>query len=215
MMAMQNVKVVVVGDGAVGKTSLLITYTENRFPIDYVPTVFDNFTTGVELDKQLINLALWDTAGEEEYARLRSLSYPETDCFFICFSVVCESSFHNVLSKWVPEIRHVCSESNIQLVGMKNDLRNDPEILDLVNGGKIKIITQEEAEEMAKRIGATKYIECSSLTQFGLRAVFEEAIRGVLGYEIDKEGERIIPAKPAVGMPMKNAASARVSEPPE
>jgi small GTP-binding protein len=176
--------------------------------------VFDNFTTGVEVDNQLINLDLWDTAGEEEYSRLRTLSYPETDCFLVCFSVENESSFQNVWTKWVPEVRHSCPESNIQLVCMKIDLRNDPEILDLVNSGQIKMITKEEAEEMAKRIGATKYIECSSLTSVGLKVVFEEAIRGVLGYEIDKEGNRIIPATPVSRMPMKNAASARVTKTP-
>jgi Ras-related C3 botulinum toxin substrate 1 len=211
-MATHNLKVVVVGDGAVGKTSLVISYSENRFPRDYLPTQYDNFTTRVEVDNQLIDLAVWDTAGEEEYARLRALSYPETDCFLVCFSVVCESSFDNVLSKWLPEVRQTCPKSNIQLVGTKNDLRDNQEILDLVNNGEIKIITQEQAEEMAKRIGATKYIECSSLTQSGLKNVFEEAIRGVLGYEIDKEGDRIYPA---VRIAMKNAASARVSETPE
>jgi Ras-related C3 botulinum toxin substrate 1 len=203
----------VVGDAAVGKTTLLILYTENRIPVDFVPTMFDNFTTPIEVNKQLVELDLWDIAREADHNRLRSLTYPDTDCFLVCFSVVSESSFQNVLSKWVPEVRHMCPETNIQLVGMKSDLRDDPEILDM-NTGDIKIITQEEAEEMAKRIGATKYIECSSFTSVNVTAVFEEAIRGVLEYEIDKEGNRIIPERPAGGMAMKNAASGRVTETP-
>jgi Ras-related C3 botulinum toxin substrate 1 len=211
-MALQNFKLVVVGDGAVGKTCLVTSYSENRFLTDYIPNQCDNFTAPVEVDNQSINLNVWDTAGQEEYARLRALCYPDTDCFLVCFSVVCESSFDNVLSKWLPEIRQTCPKSNIQLVGTKNDLRDNQEILDLVNNGEIKIITQEQAEDMAKRIGATKYIECSSLTQFGLQAVFEDAIRGVLGCQIDKEGDRIYPT---VRIAMKNAASARVSETPE
>lgn len=181
-MAMQNVKCVVVGDGAVGKTSLLISYTENRFPVDYVPTVFDNFTTGVEVDGKLINFALWDTAGQEEYARLRALSYPETDVFLLCFSVVSPSSFENIKSKWYPEVSHHCPEAKIMLVGTKIDLREDKATLDALKPSeRDKLPTHDMGTKLAESLLLRGYIECSALTQEGLKKVFEEAIRCVIG----------------------------------
>jgi len=179
MAAMQSVKCVVVGDGAVGKTSLLISYTDNRFPVDYVPTVFDNFTTGVEVDGKLINFALWDTAGQEEYSRLRALSYPETDVFLLCFSVISPSSFDNIRSKWHPEVFHHCPEAKTILVGTKIDLREDKDTIDSLKGEKLP--TPEAAQKLADTIGAKGYLECSALTQEGLKRVFEEAIRAVIG----------------------------------
>mmetsp|Transcript_60961 Transcript_60961/g.84794 ORF Transcript_60961/g.84794 Transcript_60961/m.84794 type:complete len:199 (-) Transcript_60961:347-943(-) len=184
-MAMQNVKCVVVGDGAVGKTSLLISYTENRFPVDYVPTVFDNFTTGVEVDGRLINFALWDTAGQEEYSRLRALSYPETDVFLLCFSVVSPPSFDNIKTKWFPEISHHCPEAKTMLVGTKIDLREDKETLENLKGEKLP--TADMGQQLAGQIGAKMYLECSALTQEGLKKVFEEAIRAVIGISDEKE----------------------------
>jgi len=177
---MQNVKCVVVGDGAVGKTSLLISYTENRFPVDYVPTVFDNFTTGVEVDGKLINFALWDTAGQEEYSRLRALSYPETDVFLLCFSVVSPASFDNIKTKWYPEISHHCPGAKCILVGTKIDLREDKATMDGLKGEKLP--SPDMGKRLAEDISAECYLECSALTQEGLKKVFEEAIRAVIGH---------------------------------
>ncbi|KAH0629414.1 hypothetical protein JD844_011472, partial [Phrynosoma platyrhinos] len=105
---------------------------------------FDNYSANVMVDGKPVNLGLWDTAGQEDYDRLRPLSYPQTDVFLICFSLVSPASFENVRAKWYPEVRHHCPNTPIILVG------------------------------------SVKYLECSALTQRGLKTVFDEAIRAVL-----------------------------------
>lgn len=111
-------KIVVVGDGGCGKTCLLISYSQGYFPEvqsmyprptpfgindlqKYVPTVFENYITFPthQPSGKSLELALWDTAGQEEYDRLRPLSYPETDLLFVCFAIDCPNSLENVMDK--------------------------------------------------------------------------------------------------------------------
>ncbi|KAL7722870.1 Rho-related protein racD [Entamoeba marina] len=172
-----SVKLVVVGDGAVGKTCLLICYTTNEFPKDYVPTVFDNYMAPMTVDEKPVNLGLWDTAGQEDYEQLRPLSYPNTDLFLLCFSVISRTSFNNISSKWLPEIKHYEPKCKMMVVGTKTDCRSDETIL------------RKLSERLAKEIKAICYMECSALTRSGLNQVFDEAIHIVLNKSSARHSE--------------------------
>jgi len=176
----ETIKLVVIGDGAVGKTCLLISYANNRFPEDYIPTVFDNYVVNLTAGDRNIELGLWDTAGQEEYDRLRPLSYANANVFLICFSLVNPVSFENVSAKWYPEVMHFCPEVPQILVGTKLDARSDSAVIEKLKSQGQKPVTTEQGQELARKIKAVKYMECSAKTSEGLKTVFDEAIKAVL-----------------------------------
>ncbi|CAK8675211.1 unnamed protein product [Clavelina lepadiformis] len=177
---MQTIKCVTVGDGTVGKTCLLISYSAGAFPTEYVPTVFDNYAANVIIDGKRVTLNLLDTAGSEDYNRLRPLAYPQTDVFLICFSIASPTSYENVRHKWYKELLHHCPNTPVILVGTKLDLRDDKETVAELQKMKSVPLTKNQGLQLAKEIKAIKYLECSALTQNGVSTVFEEAIRAVL-----------------------------------
>uniref|UniRef100_A0A673FPY5 Ras homolog family member B n=1 Tax=Sinocyclocheilus rhinocerous TaxID=307959 RepID=A0A673FPY5_9TELE len=149
-MASIRKKLVVVGDWACGKTCLLIVFSKDEFPEVYVPT-----------------LALWDTAGQEDYDRLRPLSYPDTDVILMCFAVDSPDSLENIPEKWVPEVKQFCPNVPIILVANKKDLRSDDNVRSELSRMKQEPVRTEDRRAMAARIGAHDYMECSAKTKEG------------------------------------------------
>ena len=171
------IKCVVVGDGGVGKTCLLITYATKTFPKDCVPTVFDNYAVTVQIGPEPYTIGLYDTSGQEDYDKLRPKIYPGTDVFLICFSIVNPSSLTNVEEKWFPELENV-GPKNVPylLIGTQADLRDDREVIAELAKINEEPVTKEMGQTVARRINAAKYLECSALTQNGLKDVLDEAI---------------------------------------
>jgi len=169
-----RIKLVAVGDGAVGKTSMLIAYCKGSFPDTYVPTVFENYTAQIDHQEKKVLLHLWDTAGQEDYDRLRPLSYPGSDIVILCFSLVTEASFDSIKEKWYPEVDHYVKDVPTILVGTKVDLREakapDP------GTGEFKPVSTEKGNRLAEDIGAEKYIEVSAKTGHNLKELFKIAV---------------------------------------
>lgn len=168
-----HLKFVVVGDGGVGKTCLLISYVQRKFPTEYVPTVFENYVTKIEGPRNMtIELALWDTAGQEEYNRLRPLSYAEVDILMVCYAVDNKTSLQNVQDLWIPEVKHFCPDVPIMLIGLKSDLYARDNIDDLVD--------PRQAESIAKSLGAFVHVQCSAKLRSDIDGVFNVALTTAL-----------------------------------
>ncbi|KAM4611509.1 cdc42 homolog [Polymixia lowei] len=182
----RKVNCVLVGDGAVGKTSLIVSYTTNGYPTEYVPTAFDNFAVMVVVDGKPVRLQLCDMAGQkwglvdgsinDDLERLRPLCYDNADVFLLCYSVVCPSSFRNLTDRWVPEIRQHCPGVPLVLVGTQLDLKEDVQVLIQLARNQEHPVSAEEGQQLAQEIGAVSFAECSALTQKNLKDTFDSAI---------------------------------------
>ncbi|EGG25293.1 hypothetical protein DFA_03542 [Cavenderia fasciculata] len=172
---MRSIKCVLVGDSGVGKTCILISYTTNTFPDEYIPTVIDVTSVVIMQDNNAYTLELWDSAGHQDYDGLRPLSYPNTDVFFVCFSITSPSSFDYVSEKWIPEIQ-TTYKIPILLVGNKLDLRDDKQTIDRLANRNLAPITFEQGMVKAQSINNCQYFECSAKTQKGLHTIFDQAV---------------------------------------
>ncbi|KAG9075507.1 GTP-binding protein Rho1 [Ceratobasidium sp. 370] len=183
-------KLVIVGDPC-GKSSLLHAYSGGIFQeVYYVPTVFTDCVENVEVYDKLVELKLYDTSGWGDYDRVRPLAYPDSDVFLVCFSVDNPDSLENVEEKWIPEVMHFCPGVTYILVGCKKDLRRDPKTIEYLRKSGQRPVTPEQGMEVAQRIGARYYLECSAKSQEGVREVFQYAARETLRSRDPKKGSK-------------------------
>jgi len=154
-------KVVIVGDGAIGKTCILARLTNDSIdwdkPVEYEPTTFNNFKVSWPSDDCDVDLEIWDTAGQESFEQLRKLSYPGTDIYLVGYSTTSNISLTNVEHKWLPEIMENHTDSDepwVILVGTKVDIRTD--------------VSTADAVAVAKKINACLGVETSAKAETGV-----------------------------------------------
>ncbi|KAK9532606.1 hypothetical protein VZT92_009982 [Zoarces viviparus] len=177
-----ELKIVIVGDGGCGKTSLLLVYAKGDFPEKYAPSVFEKYVTTISLGRKEIKLNLYDTAGQEDYDRLRPLSYQEADLVLVCFDVTNPTSHENVLIKWHPEVKHFCRDTPVILIGCKTDLRKDKECARKLKATNQAPITYTQGEETRQQMNAELYLECSAKYQENVEDLFREATKRTLAF---------------------------------
>lgn len=177
-----ELKIVIVGDGGCGKTSLLMVYAKGDFPETYAPSVFEKYNTTVTLGGKEFKLNLYDTAGQDDYDRLRPLSYQEADVVLVCFDVTNPTSFENVLIKWHPEVKHFCRDIPVVLIGCKTDLRKDKECARKLRALNLAPVSYIQAEQTKQDMNAELYLECSAKYQENVEDIFKEATKKALVY---------------------------------
>ncbi len=169
---------------------MLIAYSTDQFPEGYVPTIFDNYAVQLMVDGKPLQVGLWDTAGQEDYNRLRPLSYPDTDVVVICFAVDRRGSFENVKEQWYPEATKFMRKAPVILVALKKDLRNNPYTIEEMARRKQTPITTSEGEKLAKDIGCVGYYECSAKTREGLDSVFNAVVSAATDQSVSEANKR-------------------------
>ncbi|KAF8215508.1 putative Rho small monomeric GTPase [Mycena galopus ATCC 62051] len=171
-----TVKCILVGDDAVGKTSLLNAYAHKQFPTGYVGTAFGGFAETFMVGNVPYTLGVWDTvSGAATQERTRPLSYPQSDVFLACFSVGI------VKEKWFPEAHHHCPGVPCIIVATQIDLRDD--LPTEKTQGQASMITTTQGEKLARELNAAKYMECSAKTLERVHAAFDAAVAAAVEYQ--------------------------------
>lgn len=162
-----------VGDPWCGKTSIIHRFIRDEFKLNSGATVMDSYDCSVMVDGQRINLTVMDTAGDEVYEDVRPSCYWDTDLIILCFSFQDPQTLENIEQKWDHELKLYCRDVPIILVGNMSDLKKDTASILNILARNQRIIDTKHGRDMAEKIGAYMYLECSAKTGKGVDWVFQ------------------------------------------
>lgn len=165
-------KIVVLGDAAVGKTSLINMYIEQSFSEDYKPTLGANIIRkDVFVDKinASVRLIMWDLAGQEKYNVIRSMYFQGCVGALLVYDVTRANTFETIDSKWLKDFnKYVKKEGTYILIGNKVDLKDE------------RVVSTEEGEKYAKKIEASDFIETSAKYGENVEQAFNNLVHQIL-----------------------------------
>lgn len=163
-----QIKLVLLGDGRVGKTSLTLRYVNNVFSEKQTATIQASYLTKrVTVDGQAVNLCIWDTAGQERFHALGPIYYRDADAALLVYDLLDKDSFDRVQS-WVRELKKMASKSIVlAIAGNKSDM------------DKLRQVNMQESEAYAESIGATHFVTSAKLNT-GIEEAFMDIARRVL-----------------------------------
>uniref|UniRef100_A0ACD5W2N0 Uncharacterized protein n=1 Tax=Avena sativa TaxID=4498 RepID=A0ACD5W2N0_AVESA len=175
-------KVIVLGDSGVGKTSLMNQYVHNKFSQQYKATIGADFVTKeVLIEDRLVTLQIWDTAGQERFQSLGVAFYRGADCCVLVYDVNVNKSF-DTLNTWHDEFLNQASPSDPKtfpfiLLGNKID----------VDGGKSRVVSEKKAREWCSSKGNIPYFETSAKEDFNVDEAFLSVAKLALEHERDQD----------------------------
>ncbi|TFG02349.1 MAG: GTP-binding protein [Promethearchaeota archaeon] len=166
-------KICVVGDGGVGKTSMVLRYTENTFKENYIMTIGSNFSTKTvdlaEFPQYNIKLQIWDLAGQKHFSFVRPPFYRGATAIIYVFDLTRRSSFAN-LPNWQTEVEKVIENKPSILVGNKKDLAQQGD----------REISEQDGESLMKELNSISYYETSAKEGMNIETVFEDTVKAIL-----------------------------------
>lgn len=167
-------KILVIGDGGVGKTALITRFTEDRFVVSYTATIGVDFKSKlISCEGKTLKMQIWDTAGQERFKNITQAYYRGATGILLAFSLTDRTSFHNV-EKWIAQIDdNATKDCSRLLVGTKLDATQE------------RVVSRTEAEALAVRMGVS-YIETSAKNDEFVDETFELLGRQI--YEMSKKG---------------------------
>ena len=155
-------KVLIIGNSSVGKSNILLRYTENVFNESFLPTIGVDFKIkNVTVKGQKVKLNIWDTAGQERFKTITSTYYKGSHGIALVYDITDKESF-NAIHNWVGEVKkHAGANTAMLLVGNKCDMSND------------RAVTYAEGQELAKTLGVS-FLETSAKADLNIKETFQK-----------------------------------------